>query len=99
MIWSLSSILTFDFPSTSGGSFFISTPGATNAFELFDAGVSSAGGLTVIVSGSSMSGDAFTSNTIGTATPLPAALPLFATGLGAMGLLGWRRKRKAQVVA
>jgi hypothetical protein len=34
--------------------------------------------------------------TIGTAaTPLPAALPLFATGLGAMGLFGWRRKRKA----
>jgi hypothetical protein len=30
-------------------------------------------------------------------TPLPAALPLFATGLGALGLLGWRRKRKACV--
>jgi hypothetical protein len=29
-------------------------------------------------------------------TPLPAALPLFATGIGALGLLGWRRKRKAQ---
>jgi hypothetical protein len=28
-------------------------------------------------------------------TPLPAALPLFATGLGALGLLGWRRRRKA----
>jgi len=28
------------------------------------------------------------------ATPLPAAFPLFGTGLGAMGLLGWRRKRK-----
>ena len=27
-------------------------------------------------------------------TPVPAALPLFATGLGAMGLFGWRRKRK-----
>ena len=27
-------------------------------------------------------------------TPLPAALPLFVTGLGAMGLLGWRRKQK-----
>jgi hypothetical protein len=27
-------------------------------------------------------------------TPLPAAFPLFATCLGAMGLLGWRRKRK-----
>jgi hypothetical protein len=30
-------------------------------------------------------------------TPLPAALPLFATGLGAFGLLGWRRKRKQAV--
>jgi hypothetical protein len=29
-----------------------------------------------------------------TQTPLPAALPLFASGLGAMGLVGWRRKRK-----
>jgi hypothetical protein len=28
------------------------------------------------------------------ATPLPAALPLFLTGLGALGLIGWRRKRQ-----
>jgi hypothetical protein len=28
-------------------------------------------------------------------TPLPGALPLFATGLGALGLLGWRRKKAA----
>jgi hypothetical protein len=27
-------------------------------------------------------------------TPLPAALPLFITGLVGLGLLGWRRKRK-----
>jgi hypothetical protein len=27
-------------------------------------------------------------------TPLPAALPLYATGLGALALLGWRKKRK-----
>jgi PEP-CTERM motif len=26
--------------------------------------------------------------------PVPGTLPLFATGLGALGLLGWRRKRK-----
>jgi hypothetical protein len=32
-------------------------------------------------------------------TPLPATLPLFATGLGALGLLGWRRKRKAVAIA
>ena len=32
-------------------------------------------------------------------TPLPAALPLFATGLGALGLLGWRRKRKSAALA
>jgi hypothetical protein len=28
------------------------------------------------------------------ALPLPAALPLFASGLGALGFLHWRRKRK-----
>jgi hypothetical protein len=39
----------------------------------------------------------------GRASPLtsrlrwPAALPLFATGLSGLGLLGWRRKRKAAV--
>ncbi len=30
------------------------------------------------------------------ATPLPAALPLMASGLSALGLICWRRKRKAQ---
>ena len=32
--------------------------------------------------------------TLITTTPVPAALPLFGTGLGALGLFGWRRKRK-----
>jgi hypothetical protein len=33
------------------------------------------------------------------ATPLPSTLPFFATGLGGLGLLGWRRKRKARALA
>jgi len=40
--------------------------------------------------------DVTVGETVG-ATPIPAALPLFATGLGGLGLLGWRRKRKAHV--
>jgi prepilin-type processing-associated H-X9-DG protein len=33
------------------------------------------------------------------ATPLPASLPFFVTGLGALGLLGWRRKKKAAALS
>jgi hypothetical protein len=41
------------------------------------------------------SGHNYSSAAIGASTtPVPAALPLFASGLGALGLLGWRRKRK-----
>ena len=32
--------------------------------------------------------------TASSATPLPGALPLFATVLGGMGVFGWRKKRK-----
>jgi hypothetical protein len=45
-----------------------------------------------IVSGEAVSGD-----NIGT-TPLPTTIPLFATGLGAFGLFGWRKKRKSSGV-
>jgi hypothetical protein len=40
----------------------------------------------------------FQSDVDAAATPLPAALPLFAAGLGALGLLGRRRKRKDAAV-
>ena len=32
-------------------------------------------------------------------TPLPAALPLFASGAGVLGFIGWRRKKKAVALA
>jgi probable HAF family extracellular repeat protein len=32
-------------------------------------------------------------------TPLPATLPLFASGVGVLGLLGWHRKRKVAILA
>lgn len=43
--------------------------------------------------------DSFSGGVAPAETPLPAALPLFAAGLGALGLLGRRRKRKGQVAA
>jgi hypothetical protein len=44
----------------------------------------------------------FTSSGIGntaSVTPIPAALPLFTSALGGLGLLGWRRKSKAAALA
>jgi hypothetical protein len=55
--------------------------------------------------GEFVQGNAFTASVDGVTysgdvnyTPIPAALPLFATGLGGLGLFGWRRKRKAKAV-
>lgn len=46
---------------------------------------------------SSLASDAYTFSD--TTTPLPAALPLFSTGVGLLGFLGWRRKKKAAALA
>ena len=34
-------------------------------------------------------------NVLVTATPIPAALPLFVSALGGLGYLGWRRRKAA----
>jgi len=47
----------------------------------------------MLVNNFAVNGDVFAA--AGAETPLPAALPLFTSGLGALGLLVWRRKRKA----
>jgi hypothetical protein len=44
--------------------------------------------------GDGWSGSVTVKYTYDATTPVPAALPLFATGIGGLGLLGWRRKRK-----
>jgi hypothetical protein len=52
-----------------------------------------------VSSGTDCSSTFFQSNTGQVATPAPAALPLFAGGLGLVGWLARNRKRKAQAVA
>ena len=39
--------------------------------------------------------DAFIQTVSVTSTPIPATLPLLATALGGIGIMGWRRKRRA----
>jgi hypothetical protein len=83
-----------------GGSYYLLAQAAGddwNAWMLNDIGTS---GPTIIA-------DNFRIDTLGafdvigtpttTAVPLPGTLPLFAAGLGALGLLAWRRRRKTSV--
>jgi hypothetical protein len=68
----------------------------TDVAFIVDGGWASGGTQLLTLSSLDINGTNYTSSL--SATPLPAALPLFAGGLGAMGLLGWRRKRKAQAI-
>ena len=52
--------------------------------------VSTGGNLTI-----TSAGNATFTAVVTPVVPLPTALPLFATGLAGLGLLGWRRKKKA----
>jgi hypothetical protein len=63
--------------------------------QLFSFSLGSLGAYSFSGIGDNTFGSISVSSTPVSSTPLPAALTLFATGLGALGLLGWRRKRKA----
>lgn len=69
---------------------FTTGAGQTSLTVLFSASASGTGTV-----GLSLDDFFFTAEASNTATPLPAALPLFASGIGGLGLLGWRRKKKA----
>jgi hypothetical protein len=76
------------------GSGFFGGVDILNVVQLSSTACSAAGG-------SYSGGNCTITGMVGTSlaqTPLPAALPLFAGGLGALGLFGWRRKRKTRSV-
>jgi hypothetical protein len=74
-----------------------SNPGTLLCFQTYVVCGGTGPGIVLLVNGDpfqSVTGNVvIASNDLAT-TPLPPALPLFATGLGALGLLGWRKKRK-----
>jgi hypothetical protein len=87
-------------------SYAFSTPAVLDEYyPTFFGWESSAADITSVVIGSNLTGttgnnfvlDNF-SFAASAATPRPAALPLFASGLGAFGLLGWRWKKKAAML-
>jgi hypothetical protein len=83
-------------------------PSATTVVDNFGLGVLLANGDMVAidpggpynvqysVTSSTYQNEDFTLSLPVTTTPLPAALPLFAGGLGALGLFGWRSKRRVR---
>jgi hypothetical protein len=90
--------------SNAGAATVIYGPGAdtTNDFTLQLSSFTSSPVMTLLLYAQTSNDSTFFDSSVGSvsvtpvvsATPVPAALPLFATGLGALGLFGWRRKRK-----
>ena len=85
---------------------YLNIQGVSQSFNVYE-GATATGGVSGEIVGDPMVTDLFFTldnqdangflgtNSPAPAAPLPATLPLFASGLGAMGLFGWRRKRKA----
>jgi hypothetical protein len=75
---------------------FNSSPNVTccSLYLYYDTAYSNGYGLTDTGGSVSDTAGDFDIFTNVSATPIPSALPLFASGFGAMGLFGWWRKRK-----
>jgi hypothetical protein len=97
LIGSTNVMLGFNWSLAAGGFAYWQSQGGCSASE-------PAGSCTVVGSSPEPEGEPQIYGTLSfelapVATPLPAALPLFAAGLGALGLFGWRRKRKTVALA
>ncbi len=72
-------------------------------FNIADSNITTATTISAVVIGFGANADFTAPETliqaIPVVTPLPATLPLFASGLGALALLGWRRKKKTVALA
>jgi len=84
---------------TSNGGLFNLTEGDRYYYFTYDGPLKGCGGCNVLLASFAGADTSLKGGQAETTTPLPAALPLFATGLGALGLLGWRRKRKVAAIA
>jgi hypothetical protein len=88
----------FTISSNLGGVFNV--PSSLGTVTSFGPGFTGVSTVTITESLAGFMGfDNFTITPTSAETPLPAALPLFATGLGALGLLGWRRKKRPAALA
>lgn len=90
---------------------YLNIQGVSQSFNVYE-GATATGGISGEIVGDPMVTDLFFTldlnqdadgflgtNSPAPAAPLPTTLPLLASGLGAMGLFGWRRQQKAQAVA
>lgn len=71
--------------------------GETQGGFLFEAGVPASPFVAFSQTGDPETPQTFTTGVTSdpSVVPLPAALPLFGTGLGLLGFIGWRRRRQA----
>lgn len=77
-----------DCTSTSCGPIAVTSESIVDPYFHFDPNFDSAGYSFVF-------SDGIDNNPPSNVTPVPPTLPLFATGLAGLGLLGWRKKQKA----